>query len=182
MLQHLLLSLAVAPLILLGMPALWPGRARWRVNPAVCWGAATLVFVGCHLPSAFALAWHSGWWHLIEKTSFLFSGLLFWWPVILPWSAPSPWPRWSISLYLFLATLPCDIVSAFLAFSDRLVYPAYAVGPPHAGMTALQDQASAGALMWFCVTVAYGVPAAIIMLNELSPRPWRHELGKASEV
>jgi hypothetical protein len=34
----------------------------------------------------------------------------------------------------------------------------------------LQDQVSAGALMWLCVTFAYGIPAAIIMLNELSAR------------
>jgi hypothetical protein len=75
-----------------------------------------------------------------------------WSPQMEAWSgAPIPskatkWPRWSMPLYLFLATLPCDVLSAFLAFSDRLVYPAYALGPRHAGMTALQDQVSAGAL------------------------------------
>jgi hypothetical protein len=34
-------------------------------------------------------------------------------------------PRWSMALYLFLATLPCDILSAFLVFCNRLVYPFY---------------------------------------------------------
>jgi cytochrome c oxidase assembly factor CtaG len=75
------------------------------------------------------------------------------------------WPRWTMPLYLFLASLPCDALSAFLAFSDRVVYRAYATSP-----RALEDQASAGALMWFCVTIAYAVPAAVIVVNMLSPR------------
>ena len=28
-------------------------------------------------------------------------------------------------LYLFLATLPCDVLSGFLVFSDRVAYPMY---------------------------------------------------------
>jgi putative membrane protein len=182
MLQHLLLSLCAAPLILLGAPRLWPRGIRWRVNPAVCWGVAMLVFVGWHLPSLFDLAWRSARWHLIEEASFFVSGLLFWWPVIQPWRSATTWPRWSMSLYLFLATLPCDVLSAFLAFSDRVVYPAYARAPGHVGMHALQDQVGAGALMWLCVTFAYGVPAAIIVLNELSPRHRRRDLRSAAEV
>jgi putative membrane protein len=182
MLQHLLLSLCAAPLILLGAPMLWREGIRWRVNPAVCWGVAMLVFVGWHLPSLFDLAWRSARWHLIEEASFFVSGLLFWWPVTQPWPGATTWPRWSMSLYLFLATLPCDVLSAFLAFSDRLVYPAYALVPRHAGLTGMQDQVSAGALMWLCVTFAYGIPAAVIILNELSPRHWRRDLNSASEV
>ena len=68
-------------------------------------------------------------WHLIEDASFFVSGLLFWWPVIQPWPSTAKWPRWSMPLYLFLATLPCDVLSAFLAFSDRLVYSVYTLGP-----------------------------------------------------
>jgi putative membrane protein len=170
MVQHLLLSLVAAPLILLGAPRLWHRGIRWRVNPAICWSVAMLVFVGWHLPAPFDLAWQSEGWHLLEEASFFVSGLLFWWPVIQPWPGEATWPRWSMAVYLFLATLPCDVLSAFLAFSDRLVYPAYGMGSGHTGMHALQDQASAGALMWLCVTFAYGVPAAIIMMNELSPR------------
>jgi putative membrane protein len=182
MLQHLLLSLGAAPLILLGAPMIWPDGIPWRINPAVCWGIAMLVFVGWHVPALFELSWRSARWHSIEEASFFISGLLFWWPVIQPWPSARAWPRWSMSLYLFLATLPCDVLSAFLAFSDRLVYRAYAADPQHAGMTALQDQVGAGALMWLCVTFAYGIPAAIIMLNALSPRYQRRDLRSASEV
>jgi putative membrane protein len=165
MLQHLLLSLAAAPLILLGAPML-----PLPNNPAVCWSVAMLVFLGWHYPPLFQLAWRSEVWHLIEDASFFVSGLLFWRPVVQPWPGESTWPRWSMPIYLFLATLPCDVLSAFLAFSDRLVYPAYAHAHQHSRVAALQDQAAAGALMWLCVTFAYGVPASIIMLKELSPQ------------
>jgi putative membrane protein len=203
MAQHLLLSLCAAPLILLGAPMV-PVRdgiplrgVRDRVgrlfqasamralgktigDPAVCWGLAMLVFVGWHLPWLFELAWRSARWHLIEQTSFFVSGLLFWWPVIQPWPSTARSPRWSMPLYLFLATLPCDVLSAFLAFSDRLVYSVYVRGAPHAGMTALQDQAAAGALMWFSVTFAYAVPAAVMMFNVLSTERPRTDVSSAA--
>jgi cytochrome c oxidase assembly factor CtaG len=203
MMQHLLLSLCAAPLILLGAPriplqqgipwraarrrVLWllrsaPIRALgWILKePAVCWGAAMLVFVGWHLPSLFDLAWRSERWHLIECASFFASGLLFWWPVIEPWPSTSTWPRWSTPLYLFGATLPCDVLSAFLAFSDRVVYPAYGSTERHSQMAALHDQGAAGAVMWFCVTFAYGIPAATSVLRWLSPeRTIRHPRNTA---
>jgi len=62
-------------------------------------------------------------------------------------------------LYLFLATLPCDALSAYLAFCDRVVYPEYLSVQRQFGMTALQDQELAGALMWVFVTFAYLLPA-----------------------
>ena len=59
-------------------------------------------------------------------------------------------------LYLFSATLPCDALSAFLAFSGRVVYPAY---------HSLQDQEWAGALMWVCITFIYLIPAMIVTVR-----------------
>ena len=63
------------------------------------------------------------------------------------------WPESSILLYLFLAALPCDILSGFLVFCDRVVYPVYLSSPRQFGLTALEDQQCAGALMWTCVTL-----------------------------
>jgi putative membrane protein len=194
MVQHLLLSVVAAPLILLGAPALpllygvprrfglhrgvsspfrsASVRALGRVlaQPTVCWIVAMSVFIGWHTPSLFQLGLRSEGWHAIEHASFLGSGLLFWWPVVQPWPSAPKWPRWSVPLYLFAATLPCDGLSAFLAFSDRVVYPAYLAAPRHFGLSALQDQEGAGALMWLCVTIAYMVPAAIVTTGLLSPR------------
>lgn len=192
MVQHILLSAVAAPLILLGAPALpllhglprgfvsrglaplfrWPpvlALARVLGHPAVCWSVATVVFIGWHTPAMFELGLRSEPWHAVEHASLLGSGLVFWWPVVQPWPSTAKWPRWSIPLYLFFATLPCDALSAFLSFSDRVVYPGYLSAPRHFGLSALQDQECAGAVMWLCVTIAYVIPAAVITTKVLSP-------------
>jgi cytochrome c oxidase assembly factor CtaG len=191
MVQHLLLSAVAAPLILLGAPALplllglprgfvssglapllrWPPvrvLARVLGQPAVCWSVAMAVFIGWHTPAMFELGLRSEPWHAIEHASFLVSGLLFWWPVVQPWPSTATWPRWTVPLYLFLATLPCDALSAFLAFSDRVVYPAYLAAPRHFGLSVLDDQAYAGAVMWLTVTIAYAMSAAVITTRALA--------------
>jgi putative membrane protein len=191
MVQHLLLMTFAPALILLGAPVmpflhglpqrfvqrvlgpffrgpLVPGVGRVISQPAVCWFAATTALVAWHVPAAFTLALQSEGWHALEHASFLTAGFLFWWPVVQPWPSVAVWPRWSLLLYLFLATLPCDILSGFLAFSERVAYPVY-LGAPHAfNMTVLEDQQCAAALMWTCVTLAYLVPATIITTRLLS--------------
>ena len=78
-------------------------------------------------------------------------------------------PESSILLYLFVATLPCDILSGFLVFCDRLVYPVYFSSSQPFGLSALEDQQCAGALMWTCVTVVYLIAAAVVTARLLSP-------------
>jgi putative membrane protein len=198
MVQHLLLMTIAPPLILLGAPLMpllhglprkfvrsdlgpvfrWPPIRRvWHVlsRPAFCWFAATAALVGWHIPAAFTLALHSEAWHVVEHASFLGSGFLFWWPVIQPWPSVAVCPRWSILLYLFLATVPCDILSAFLAFCDRVVYPDYLLVPRQFGISALADQQCAGALMWTCITFVYLVPAVILTIRLLAARSFVQE-------
>jgi putative membrane protein len=192
MVQHLLL-MAVAPsLVLLGspVPAFWHGLPRRLVqrtlspffrsapsrrlgrilsHPVFCWCAATFTVIGWHLPSLFAIGLHSGTWHGIQQASFLLAGFLFWLPVIQPWPAVSRSAGWSIPLYLFLATLPCDALSAFLTFCGRVVYPAYLSAVPPFPISALQDQEWAGVLMWVAITFIYMVPASVLTVRFLSP-------------
>jgi putative membrane protein len=193
MVQHLLLMTVGPPLILLGAPLMpilhglpqkfvqsvlapllrwppmqWAGRVLSR--PAVCWLAGVAVLVGWHVPGAFTLALRSEAWHVVEHACFLGAGFLFWWPVIQPWPSVPRWPRWSMLIYLFLATLPCDILSAFLAFCDRVVYTVYLSTPKHSVISALEDQQRAGALMWTCVTLVYLLAAAILTTRLLSVR------------
>src|SRR5712691_6205794 len=187
MVQHLLLMTLAPPLIVLGMPVKPPvygplqaiGRplrsgpmqkiGRALTHPAVCWFAAASTLVVWHLPSMFMLGLRSQTWHGIEQASFLATGLLFWWPVVQPRISVSKWPESSMLLYLFLATLPCDILSAFLVFCDRVVYPVFLSSPQSFGLSALEDQQCAGALMWTCVTVVYLIAAAIVTARLLSP-------------
>jgi cytochrome c oxidase assembly factor CtaG len=79
-------------------------------------------------------------------------------------------------LYLFLATLPCDALSAFLAFCNRVVYSHYRVSGQLFDLSPLGDQECAGALMWVCVTFAYLAPAAWVTIQLLSPQ------SRASQV
>ncbi len=192
MIQHLLLMTVAPALILLGEPALalwhglpplgqrvlgrlrqWPFMQRFAVmlsQPALCWTVSALTLVGWHVPAALTLALQSDVWHSVEQSSFFGAGLLFWWPVIQPWPTVSAGPQWSTLVYLFLATLPCDILSGFLVFSDRVAYPAYLSMPRHFGFSVIEDQQCAAALMWTCVTLIYLVPAAILSTKLLSPR------------
>jgi putative membrane protein len=192
MVQHLLLMSISPPLILLGWPALplMRGLPRWVVrrmvgpvsrsdffksledvvtHPVVCWLGAAFALIGWHIPAVFDKAVSWDWLHEFEHASFLATGLLFWWPVVQPWPSIHRWPRWLIPLYLFCATLPCDVVSAFLVFCDRVVYASYASGPRIFGMSPLQDQEGAAALMWVCVTLILLAPAVMVTMEILSP-------------
>jgi putative membrane protein len=193
MVQHLLLMTIAPPLILLGAPTLpllqgipqliarrvvgpflrwgWvKSLGRLVTNPAICWLAATLALIGWHVPVVFELALKLDWLHKLEHASFFGAGLLFWWPVVQPWPSSARWPRWSIPLYLFCATLPCDVFSAFLAFCDRVVYPSYLSAPRLFTFSPLGDQECAAAMMWVCVTVILLVPAVIVTTQILSPQ------------
>jgi len=192
MVQHILLMAVAAPLLLLGAPVLafvhaLPQRlvrailvrilrrapiaslGRLLIHPVFGWLAAMLVLIGWHVPVIFKLGLTSNLWHEIEQASFFFTGLLFWWPVVEPWPTVSKWPRWRTPLYLFLATLPCDALSAFLAFCGRVVYSPYLAAPQHFGISPLQDQECAGALMWVSATFVYLIPAVVITIQLLSP-------------
>ncbi len=173
MVQHLLLMLVAAPLLLLGSRGVVSagplGRFRKLgqlvTRPAFCWLAGTVTVIAWHVPGLFALPFGSEWWHLVEHVSFLGGGLLFWWPVVQPFGEDGRGQGWYIPVYLFLATLPCDALSAYLAFCGHVVYPQYVSVGHLFGLSSLQDQEGAGALMWTCVTFGYMVPAAFVTIR-----------------
>ncbi len=204
MIQHLLLMTFAPALLLLGESLLvfWNGLPRFGQvvlgpqlrrplirrfvralsRPVLCWTVSALTLLGWHVPALFALGMHSEVWHSVEQASFLGAGFLFWLPVIQPWPRVSTGPQWSTFLYLFLATLPCDILSGFLVFSDRIAYPVYFSMPHHFAFSVLEDQQCAAALMWTCVTLVYLVPAAILSIRLLSPRSFCHGAPMQSET
>ena len=192
MLKHLLLMTLAPPLIWLGAPVcpLLHGLPRRFVDrllvrlcqsqvgktfaeimgrPEFPWLAASAALVGWHIPEFFALGMRSAQWHLFEQSSFLVTGLLFWRPIVRPSEGASK-QDFSMILYLFCATLPCDILSGFLAFSDRVVYPIYFSSPHLFGLSPLEDQECAAALMWTCITIVYFVAGAILTTHLLSPQ------------
>ena len=146
---------------------------RLHFHPVLCWLTSTAVVIGWHVPALFELGMKSKSWHEVEHASFLAAGLLFWWPVI------GRELRWSIPLYLFLATLPCDALSAFLTFCDRVVYPHYLHAHRLFDISPLGDQEFAGALMWVCITFAYLGPATVVTIQLLSPQRLHHSIKAA---
>jgi cytochrome c oxidase assembly factor CtaG len=164
MVQHLLLMVVAAPLILLATRNRLP--IRWHPHPAFCWLAGTLTVILWHIPAVFELPLRFPNWHTIEHASFFLAGLLFWYPVIHSRFTTQPWTP---PLYLFLATLPCDALAAFLAFCGHVVYRPYlSARGAMFGLSPLEDQALAGALMWLTVTLAYLIPALVILAPLLS--------------
>src|SRR5437899_2578908 len=190
MMKHLLLMAVSAPLILLGAPALPllcglpkgfmrrslllrrgtpPLLGHFLNNSVFCWLAGTIAVIAWHIPTLFQLGLSSNTWHILEDAFFLSAGLLFWRPIVPTGPRDAKGPQWSMPLYLFLATVPCDILSAFLTFCGRVVYPSYLSTARIFSLSPLQDQECAGALMWVWITFAYLIPAVVITMQILSP-------------
>ncbi len=193
MIQHLLLMMVAPPLILYGAPYLpilsglprhfltggvGPFLAsttlrkvgRFVAHPAFCLSAFVFTNIAWHLPVMYELALRSPSWHRVEHLSFLTTALLFWLPVIQPhpWAARTP--RWMVIPYLFLADFQNTALSAFLIFYERVLYPTYETVPRITGLTPLEDQAAAGALMWVASSVFFLVPVGLITIEVLSTR------------
>jgi putative membrane protein len=194
MLQHMFLMVIVPPLVLLGDPLIpllrglprwvarnvlgpflsWPALARLGallIDPPVALLLLSLAMVGWHIPAAYELALRSPGWHEVEHACFLVASLLFWWPVIQPWPSRPHWPAWSIPVYLLLGDFVNSVISAFLVFSGRVLYPWYLTVPRLGGFSAQDDQVAAGGVMWVIGSFAFLIPAAIITAKLLSPQP-----------
>jgi cytochrome c oxidase assembly factor CtaG len=141
---------------------------------AFCWIVSIGALVIWHIPSAFNAALRFELWHVLEHGSFLLGGFLFWSP-LFPSHGFRQSSTWPVVIYLFLATLPCDILSGFLVFSDRVVYSAYLVHRHGSHWSALDDQQCAGALMWTSVTILYLLPAAALTIRMLGAKHTRSQ-------
>src|SRR5215469_11670910 len=193
MIQHLLLMMAAPPLILAGSPYLpiLSGLPRWftreLIGPFLVWKPIKRtghilfhpLFTGAvfaasnlfwHIPPLYELALGSPFWHQVEHCSFLFTGLLFWWPLVQPWPSRPVWPRWTMILYLIVADLQNTALAAFLSFDDRVLYPAYERVPRLWGSNPLADQGLAGTIMWVPGSLMFLIPAAFIAIRFLSPK------------
>jgi len=173
MIQHLLLVMVAAPLVLLGNPlplVLWglPRPLRGRIAAATLRPATTVrralvalsslpmagvLYVvtvwGWHLPALYDAAAEHEIIHVVEHTMLLGTALLFWWPVIRP--APRlrpPAHPGLLIVYLVAATAQNTALGMALAVPDRAFYPHYARAAATLGISAVDDQAFGGGLMW----------------------------------
>ena len=193
MIQHILLMLVVPPLVLLGAPAMpllhglpqgfvrtplgpflrWSpiqSLGHFLTNPMVSWVLAALALLLWHAPASFELALHSDAWHEFEHGCFLFTSILFWWPVMQPFPTEPRWPAWSAPLYLFLGMIPGSVLGAFLAFCDRVVFASYAEAPGNLCNDSAGRSGLAGLLRWVLGFFVCVVPAVYLTVRLLSPQ------------
>ena len=150
---------------------------RLLTHPVFAWLAMNIAYLAWHVPPAYDLALRSPGWHEVEHACFLGTSLLFWFPVIQPWPSVSYGSRWALLPYLIGADLVNTALAAFLTFAGRVIYPPYANGPRVFGLSALDDQVAAGALMWVLGSIFYFVPVVMIAIQLLSPSSNRVAFG-----
>lgn len=175
MIQHELLVLVAAPLLLLGAPAwpMWRGiplaarraslrwvlrqgwpRRLWHAvsstfkRPLVAWLLFNGVFTVWHIPALYDLALDHQPVHVFEHVCFIVTALVFWAQVIP--SRPSrtvlSYPRQAV--YLGAAGIVSNVLGSVYIFSTGPLYAHYAVLARPAGMMSdLVDQHFAGAAM-----------------------------------
>lgn len=165
MLQHLLLTLVVAPLWLIGTPAwlLEPLTRRPVINrigyvatrAVIAFLVPSFVFSIWHVPAFYDAALRSEPLHVTEHLMFLGTALLAWWPLVGPLPA---WPRLSQPLqcvYLFALTVPGSLVGALITLSSPGIYTPYTTAPRIFGLSLATDQQLAGLLMWVVTGTIY---------------------------
>ena len=159
MVQHLLLILGVAPLLLAGIPG-WlfrellaacrlTGFVRRARHPLAAFFGFNLIFALAHIPSFYELTLSNELLHAAEHLVFIATAMLMWMPVLSPAQDISPrYPPLGQVLYLFLQTIPASLVGALLAMSGTASYATYALAPRITALSAVEDQQLAGLIMW----------------------------------
>jgi putative membrane protein len=188
MVQHLLLTIVAAPLLVLGSPLLVFSQAvphglqeavhRWTrsaplqvlghalTSPVVTWLLATAVLWGWHVPSLYQAALTRPAVHVLEHVALVGGALLFWWTALQP-SGPRRLPRGADLVYVFAGALQSGALGALLAFAALPIYPFYAHRTAEWGLSPLQDQQLAGMLMWVPPFVIYLVAAGGLFVGWL---------------
>jgi putative membrane protein len=183
MIQHELLMLVAAPLLVAGRPLplfLWAfGDAsrtllvrvtQWRgvrvvwvalLSPIIAWLLHALVLWVWHVPAFFDAVLRSEPLHDVQHFTFLVSALAFWASMI---EARRPDQQGAAVLYLFTTTVHTSILGALITFAGKPWFSAYLQIPRDWGLTALEDQQLGGLIMWVPGGLVYvGVALALLV-------------------
>ena len=163
MVQHLLITMVAAPLLVLGAPvtlilraATRAFRRRWVVPvlrsrpvrqltaPVVSWAQFALVLWVSHFSPLYEAALRSNAVHALEHLLYAASAVLFWSPVVGIDPSPKRLSYPGRLLYLFLAMPQASFLGLAMWGTSQVLYPSYqaALGP-----AALADQRLAGTIM-----------------------------------
>jgi cytochrome c oxidase assembly factor CtaG len=174
MMQHELLMIAAAPLLVLSrplVPMLWGLPFEWRRTlgqwskrraPQAMWRFITLpMFAWCfhaaalwlwHVPALFQATLDNEWIHSAQHLSFFGSALLFWWSLFYAHGRAS---YGASVMYIFTTAVHTSILGALLTFSQTVWYPDYLGTTAAWGLTPLQDQQIGGLIMWIPAGIVY---------------------------
>lgn len=172
MVQHLILTQLMPPLLLLGTPgfALRPllrhgwvrAAAGWLTKPAIAFSLYSVSFTGWHLQPAYDLMMRNHNVHIATHLQFMVTAVIAWWPILSPLRE---YPRLAYGaqmLYLFLIGLPMMVVAALITLAEVVLYPWYAGSPRVWGLTPLDDQRLGGILMWVPGGMFYWVAMSFV--------------------
>ncbi|HEX6140818.1 MAG TPA: cytochrome c oxidase assembly protein [Candidatus Limnocylindria bacterium] len=181
MVQHMLLELVAAPLILLGAPATLALRAAspsvrsdlLRVLhsravslisfPLLAWVLFAAVNWGWHFSSLYNDALENDLLHYLQHATFLGAALLFWWPIV--GADPSRWrlPHPIRLFYLFLAMPQNSFLGVALMSASSVLYPHYSGNARSWGPSPIADQSIGGILMWVFGDVVFLVAMGAVV-------------------
>lgn len=174
MVQHELLMVVAAPLLVLGRPlvaSLWAfpigprrqlgGLSRTFHNAAAAWIVHAFALWGWHFPVLFQATLDSSFIHSLQHISFLGSAIIFWWALFHDRLRGR---NYGIAvLYLFTTAIHTSILGALLTFSNVIWYPAYSARTAAWGLTQLEDQQLGGLIMWVPAGLTYIIAGAWLM-------------------
>jgi len=157
MVQHLLITMVAAPLLLVGTPGwmLRPVLTRRGIYPVM--RVLTLPIVAIilfnlttlfsHLPTfmEYVLRHHAV--HFLAHVLIFTTALIMWWPIFSPLPELPRLPFGGQMVYLFVQSLVPSIIGAFMTYGSTVLYPFYAEAPRRWGLSPIDDQVLAGLIM-----------------------------------
>lgn len=174
MVQHEILMLVSAPLLVLSKPLvtfLWELPFEWRRNlgnwakrdyirkpwvfltePFSAWCIHAAAIWIWHAPFMFDLTLNSDLAHTAQHLSFFFSALLFWWALFYARGRKS---YGAGVLYVFTTAIHTSILGALLTFAPHVWYAPYSMTTAAWGFTPLEDQQVGGLIMWVPASLVY---------------------------
>ena len=175
MVQHLLLTLVVALLLLAATPA-WMARRilgrgamlrtfRTMSRPVIGLIQFNVVLVLSHWPVVVEATVRYHPLHFVAHAVLLGSAVLMWMPVASPLPEIRRIRPPVQMLYLFLQTIVPTVPASFLTFNDRPLYRIYATFPRLWDISALTDQQTAGLIMKIVGGLFLWVVIAIIFFR-----------------
>jgi cytochrome c oxidase assembly factor CtaG len=207
MVQHVLLMMVAAPLLVLAAPwtPIWRGMSlslrrglatayvrsptwrvlreggRWIAMPGPAWVLFNVDLCAWHVPALYGLTLRNQTVHDLEHFSFLVLGIVFWSQVI---DSPPLRPRLDLPrrvAYVTLAATVAWLLSVVLAFAGSPLYATYAAQPSRpGGLSALADQQLAAGIMWGPGSIPYALFVFVALYRWLTPRGG--EEGAAAQV